>query len=179
MKTQNKIIVLALCLGVAAVSLPARAQTPAPPTVFASLQNLLDARDTNSLMHAGEINVSPLFKWNAHARTAGGAMKLDWWVTDQQGAFFGFEEYAGGRASYWSVGYQARTVFKGLEFSLGLGTRQNTDNSFGDVTLFLTPTITKQIYANGNWDIRLAFGCDVVNGATPNPFLGVVFRAVR
>lgn len=154
-------------------------QAAPPPTVFQSLQNVFDAHDTNSLMNAGEINLTPLFKWNSATQSAGGAAKLDWWVSDQQGAFFGFEEYASGRASYWTMGYQARTVFKGIEVSLGIGTRQDTSQNFGDVQLFLTPTLTKQIYAKDNWDIRLAIGCDVFNGVTPNPFFGVTFRAVR
>lgn len=151
-----------------------------PPTVFQSLQDVFDAHDTNSLMYAGEINLTPLFKWDSETKSAGGAAKIDWWVSDQQGAFFQFEEYASTRASYWSMGYQARTVFKGLEVSLALGTRQNTDDPLGDVQLFITPTITKQIYAKGNWDIRLAIGCDVYNnGAAPNPFFGITFRALR
>lgn len=156
------------------------AQQPTPPpTVFTSLQNVFDAHDTNSLMNAGEINLTPLFKWDSANQSAGGAARLDWWVSDQQGAFFQFEEYANGRASFWSLGYQARTVFKGLELSLGLGTRQDTDDPLGDVKMFIVPTITKQIFAKGDWDIRLAVGCDIYNGGSPNPFFGVTFRAKR
>lgn len=156
-----------------------QAQTaPANSSVFTGLQNLLDAHDTNSLMNASEINVMPMFKYNTDTHRAGGALKLDWWISDQQGAFFSYEEY-GNRDAFWSVGYQARTVFQGIEFSLGLGTRQSTDDPLGDVKMFITPTITKQIYAKGDWDIRLAVGCDVLNSEKPNPFFGIVFRATR
>lgn len=175
MKTTRTLFFLVLTFGLALI---ASAQTP-PPTVFQSLQNVFDAHDTNSLMNASELNITPLFKWDSANKSAGGAAKLDWWVTDQQGAFFSFEEYASGRDSYWALGYQARTVFKGLEVSLGLGTRQSTDDPLGDVKLFITPTLTKQIYAQGNWDLRLTAGCDIFNGGTPNPFFGITFRAVR
>jgi hypothetical protein len=166
------VLILVLVLGA-----PVRAQE-APPTAMSALQNLLNANDTNSLMHANELNVTPLFKWDSANKLSGGALKLDWWVSDQQGAFFQFEEYSD-RSSYWGFGYQARTVFKGLEFSLGLGTRQDTDEDFGNVQLFINPTITKQIWAKGDWDIRLTAGCDVVSNGKPNPFLGVTFRATR
>jgi hypothetical protein len=165
------LIVLVLALVLA----PARAEQP---TVFEGLQNAFDLNDTNSLVNAGEVNVSPLWKYDSEAGTHGGALKLDWWVTDQQGAFLSFEEY-GDRTAYWSIGYQARTVFKGFEVSLGLGTRQNTDDPLGDVKMFITPTLTKQIWAKGDWDLRLMGGCDILNGAKPNPFFGVTFRATK
>ena len=185
-KTENMITnmknqILRLLGLVALIATPAFAQSDSPPpTVFESLQNVFDSRGTNSLMNAGEVNVSTLFKWNTLNQSAGGAGKLDWWISPQQGAFFGFEEYANGRDAYWTMGYQARAVFKGLEVSMGIGTRQNTSDPLGSVQLFLTPTLTKQIYAKGNWDIRICGGCDVMNnGGKPNPFFGVTFRAFR
>jgi len=153
----------------------------APPTspLYAALSQTLDLNDTNSLVNADEVNITPQFKWNSTTSEAGGAINLDWWaISDQQGAFFGFEEYSS-RDSYFSLGYQARTVFKGLEISLGIGTRQSNADPIGDVQMFLRPTLTKQIYASASWDIRLALGCDVMNQGKPNPFLGVTFRALK
>jgi hypothetical protein len=173
---KTKLLIAALC-SLCCLLLNAPAQE-SPPTAMTALQNMFNAQDTNSLMNANELNVTPLFKWDSEHQLSGGALKLDWWVSDQQGAFFSFEEYSD-RSSYWSMGYQARTVFKGLEFSLGLGTRQNTDESFGDVKLFINPCITKQIWAKGDWDLRLTAGCDVVSNGKPNPFVGVTFRATR
>ena len=162
---------------IAACAFYAHAQTP---TIFGSLQDAFDWRGTNSLMNANEANISTLFKWDTKNQDAGAAAKLDWWISNQQGAYFGYEEYANGRTAYWSVGYQARTVFKGFECSLGTGIRQNTDQQFGDVQMIVTPTITKRIFHNDNWDIRLAGGCDVpFDGSKPNPFFGITFRAFR
>ncbi len=171
--------VILLLSALALLAVPTWAQSTSPsPNIVTALQNVFDARDTNSLMNADEINVSPMFKYNAESHRAGGALKLDWWVTDQQGAFFTFEEY-GDRSAYWSLGYQARTVFKGIELSLGAGTRQNTSDPLGDVKLFIEPTITKQIFHKGDWDIRLAVGCDILNSEKPNPFFAITFRAVK
>lgn len=164
---------------VAALPLLAAAQSPQPSgSLFAGLQNVFDVNNTNSLLNASEINLTPEFKWNSASQKAGAALNADWWVTDQQGAMFGYEEYDG-RDSYFTLGYQARTVFNGIEVSFGLGTRQSNTDPFGDVKMFIRPTITKKIWGNDNWDIRLMIGCDVLNIGKPNPFAGVTFRALR
>lgn len=178
-------ILQALCTFIALVALavscqPAHAQTAAPASpLYSGLSQALDLNDTNSLVNADEVNITPQFKWNSSANKPGGALNIDWWaISDQQGAFFGFEEYST-RASYFSLGYQARTVFKGVEVSLGVGTRQSNDDPIGDVKMFIRPTLTKQIFKSDAWDIRLAFGCDVMNQGRPSPFIGVTFRALK
>lgn len=181
------VAVLALATVLFTSCVPAYAQQVAPagqsavPTspLYSGLSQALDLNNTNSLVNADEVNLTPEFKWNSATSEGGGAINIDWWaISDQQGAFFGFEEYSS-RASYFSLGYQARTVFKGLEISLGVGTRQSNDDPIGDVKMFLRPTLTKQIYHSDTWDIRLALGCDVMNQGKPNPFLGVTFRALK
>lgn len=161
-----------------AAALSAPAQTVVQSPTAAGLQNLFDLHNTNSLVNASEINITPQFKWNSATSEGGGAVSVDWWVSDQQGAFIGFEEYRS-RDSYLSLGYQARTVFKGLEISLGLGTRQDNNDSLGDVKMFVRPTLTKALYKSEDWDLRLAIGCDILNANKPNPFVGLTLRALR
>lgn len=177
MKIKIQIALIATTL---LVALGALAQTspPASSPIYNSLQQVFDLNDTNSLVNAREINVAPVLKWNSAQSRAGGGLNLDWWVSDQQGAFFGFEEYTS-RESYFSLGYQARTVFKGFEAALGLGTRQSNDAALGDVKMFLRPTLTKQLYAGKDWDVRLTLGADVFNAGKPNPFLGIQFKAFK
>lgn len=187
MRSHIGVAVLALATVLLSSCVPALAQQVAPAgqsagpssPLYSGLAQALDLNDTNSLVNADEVNITPEFKWSSATSEPGGAINIDWWaISDQQGAFFGFEEYRS-RDSYFSLGYQARTVFKGLEISLGVGTRQSNDDPLGDVKMFIRPTLTKQIYASENWDIRLAFGCDVMNEGKPNPFLGVTFRALK
>lgn len=178
MKTLLRLGILILA---SVIAVPAQVTPPtggAVSPLYSGLQNAFDLNNTNSLVNASEINITPEFKWNSATSEGGGALNVDWWVTDQQGAFFGFEEYSS-RTSYLSLGYQARTVFKGIELSIGLGTRQDNTDPIGDVQMFIRPTITKQIYGNANWDIRVAVGCDVFNAGKPSPFLGVTFRALK
>ena len=152
MRSTIGVAVLALATVLASSCVPAFAQQVAPAgqsvvasPLYAGLSQALDLNDTNSLVNADEVNLTPEFKWNSATSEGGGAINIDWWaISDQQGAFFGFEEYSS-RASYFSLGYQARTVFKGLEISLGVGTRQSNDDPIGDVKMFLRPTLTKQL----------------------------------
>jgi len=169
-----------ILVSIVAVSsqLSAFSQSTTSPGIVSGLQNLFDAHDTNSLMNASEVNFSLAAKWDVANQRAGGMAKLDWWVSDQQGMFVSYEEYSN-HAAYWSIGYQARAVFKGFEISLGLGSKQSTDDPLGDVQMFLVPTLTKQIYAKGDWDIRAALGCDILNGKKPNPFLSLVVHAAK
>ena len=180
MKKLRSILCLITLLAAFGFLVSAAAQSAVPTSpLYAGLSQVLDLNDTNSLVNADEVNLTPQFKWNSATSEAGGAINIDWWaISDQQGAFFGFEEYSS-RASYFSLGYQARTVFKGLEISLGVGTRQSNADPIGDVQMFIRPTLTKQLYASANWDIRLALGADVMNQGKPNPFLGVTFRALK
>ncbi len=174
----SKIILLGSLCCLALNSLFAQAPAPSSPGAIASLQNLLAVSDTNSLVNASEINTSILYKRDTALSLNGGEFKLDWWVTPQQGAFFGYEEY-GNRSAYWTLGYQARTVFKSLEISVGAGTRQNVDDSFGDVRLFVSPALTYRIVHTANWDIRATVGCDVIATSKPNPFVGFTIRTLR
>jgi hypothetical protein len=156
----------------------AQQNPPSNTGLFGGLQNMFDLRDTNSLVNANEINVSTFYKRDSKAQLNGGALKLDWWVTDQQGAFFGFEEY-GDRSAYFTLGYQARTVFKQMELSIGLGTRQNNDDPFGDVLMFLSPALTYRIVHSENWDVRITAGADIIATGRPNPYIGFTIRATR
>lgn len=167
------IALLALSLQLSALS-----QTTPPPGIFTTVQNIFDAHDTNSLMHASEVNFNLSAKWDVANQLGGGMAKLDWWVSDQQGMFVSYEEYAN-RSAFWAIGYQARAVFKGFEVSLGLGSKQSTDDPLGDVKMFLVPTITKQIYAADGWDARVAIGCDIFNGRKPDPFVSLVIHAAK
>jgi hypothetical protein len=163
------------------LTLPLAAQTDPPPptpTLGSQLTSLFDLNDTNSLINANEINVTPLFKWDSGTELAGGGLKLDWWITDQQGAFLEYDEFSD-RSSFWSYGYQARTVFKGMELSLGVGAKQAQDDPFGEVKLFLSPTFTIPIVKNDSLDFRIAIGADITTGTKPSPFLGFTFRALR
>jgi hypothetical protein len=178
MKTKMLLIGVLAALSITPLKAQVFPSDPQPPTVGAGFQNIFDLNDTNSLVHANEVNLSVGPKWNSATDEVGGVLDVSWWVTDQQGAFFGFEEYSS-RTSYLSLGYQARTVFKGLEIALGVGTRQNSDDPIGDVQMFLRPTVTKQIYASENWDLRFTAGCDVLNQGKPNPFAMLTVRALR
>lgn len=176
---------LLLMIGVVAsltlATMDTHAQTQEPSAskgLFGGLSDMFDLNNTNSLANANELNVSTLYKRDTKNKLNGGALRMDWWVTDQQGAFLGFEEY-GDRSSYWTLGYQARTVFKKLEFALGAGTRQNVDDPFGDVLLFVSPSISLRIVHTKDWDIRLTLGADVIATGKPNPYAGFTIRALK
>lgn len=165
-----------------ALAVPAPAQTSPDPGTASPLYNGLNAafnlNDTNSLVNANEINITPLIKWNSAESVLGGGLNVDWWVTDQQGAFLGFEEYSN-RKSYFAFGYGARTVFNSVEVSVQFGTRQDNDDPFGEVQLFLRPTASVRILDREDIDLRLALGCDISNRDKPNPFFGLTLRAFR
>ncbi|NOS70073.1 MAG: hypothetical protein HOP33_09095 [Verrucomicrobia bacterium] len=173
MKTKLKSILIVAML---TLSISAFSQTQSP--IYTGLQNAFDLHNTNSLVNADEVDLTPLFKWNADKQKAGGGVRADWWVTDQQGAFLGFDEYSD-RSSYFSVGYQTRTVFKSVEFGLGIGTRQNNDNPFGDVTLFLSPSASVRLAKFKEFDLRLKVGADIVSQGRPSPFVGITLTAFR
>jgi len=148
-------------------------------TLFHDLGNLLNASDTNGIIFADELNASIGYKRDSDNDLNGGVLKLDWWVTMQQGAFFSYEEF-GNQTAYWSLGYQARTVFKKLELTLATGTRQNVDDSFGDVALFMSPSLTYHLVKSKDFDFRLTAGADVVAGTSkPNPYFMATFRFFR
>lgn len=185
----KKSIFTTLVAAVALLLLPAIlfAQTTTPPApaataptspIYTGLQQAFDLNDTNSLVNANEINVTPYFKWNSADEKAGGGLNVDWWVTDQQGAFIGFEEFSG-RDSYFSFGYQARTVFKSVEAGIGFGTRQSNNDDFGDVQLFMRPSASVRIVDTDGFDVRIVAGADILNQGRPNPFLGITVRAFK
>lgn len=159
-------------------AVPVKAQTPVTSPVFTGLQNALDLNNTNSLVNADEVNITPLFKWDSARSKAGGGVRVDWWVTDQQGAFLGWDEFED-RKSYFSAGYQARTVFKNIEVKTGLGTRQDNDDPFGDVKLFLPFAITAKVFSNDKLDLRFTTGAEVFPSGRPNVLAGVTFTALR
>jgi len=145
-------------------------------TLFHSIGNMLDASNTNGIIYANELNTSFGWKRDSDRDLNGGFMKLDWWFTMQQGAFFSYEEY-GDQTAFWSVGYQARTVFKNIEMSLGTGTRQNVDDPFGQVDLFISPALTYHIIKKPDWNVQLTAGADIIAGLDkPNPFVALTFR---
>lgn len=166
---------LALIL-IFAFSISAFSQTQSP--IYTGLQTALDLHGTNSLANADEINLTPVFKWDSALRKAGGGVKADWWVTGQQGAFLAYDEFAG-RKSYFSFGYEARTVFKIVEVKAGVGTRQDNDDPFGNLKLFIAPSASVRIVHTDNLDFRITAGADVFTSGRPNPFIGVTFTLFK
>lgn len=167
-----KKLILSLAL-LAAIS--ANAQT----TVWSNIQDFFSPTNTYGLMNANELNTSFYYKHDSDNHLNGGSIQLDWWVTDQQGAFFGYEEFSD-QSAFWRVGYEVRTVFKAVELSLGTGTRQSTDDSFGQVSLFISPALTYRVLNTKNWDVRMTAGADLISGsAKPNPYVGFTLRFLR
>lgn len=156
-------------------ALMAQAQTS---TVMEGLQGMFDVHNTNSLLNANEISLTPLAKWDSKAEKIGGGLKLDWWISDQQGVALEYDEFSD-RSAYWQLGYQARTVFKGLEVALGAGTRQAEAEDFGAVRLYLQPSLKWHIYHTSKLDASITFGADLIAGQRPNPFIGVGFTFWR
>ena len=141
-------------------------------TVMEGLQGMFDVHNTNSLLNANEVTVTPLFKWESKLQEPGGGLKLDWWISDQQGVALEYDEF-GDRSAYWQLGYQARTVFKGLEVALGAGTRQAEAEDFGAVRVYLQPSLKWHIYRTDKLNASITFGADMIAGQKPNPFLGI------
>lgn len=170
-------LIAAFCLTITAFS---QTNTPTPPPTFGdAITSLFDVHDTNSLINAKELNVTPVAIWDSKNESLGGGVKLDWWVTDQQGAFLRYDEFSG-RTGYLSTGYQMRTVFSSVEVSLGVGIKQNTEDALGEsMTGFLTPQLTYRIIKKKDWDVRLTAGADIATAGKPMPFVGLTFRATR
>jgi hypothetical protein len=155
----------------------APAQTPTSP-LYTGLQQTFDLGNSNSLVNANEVNLTPFVKWNSRDSKLGGGFSADWWVTDQQGAFLAFEEYSN-RKSYFSFGYGARTVFSGIEIATHLGTRQDNDDPFGEVELFARPSASVRVFRNDNFDLRITIGADITPRDRPNPYVGLTVRALK
>lgn len=172
----QSLILGAALVAVACIPSCAHAQTQSP--LYTGLQQTFDLGNSNSLVNADEVNLTPLLKWNSRDSKLGGGFNADWWITDQQGAFIGFEEYSN-RKSYFSFGYGARTVFKGIEVATHFGTRQDNDDPFGQVELFLRPSFSIRVLDRQDFDLRLTFGADITPRDRPNPFFGVTVRALR
>lgn len=167
-------------LAVALLPWQSSAQQPPATGVVGTLVSMWDVNNTNSLINAGEINLTPYFIWDGDASKPGGGLKAEWFVTQQQGLSLGYYEVAG-RTAYWTVGYVTRTVFDTMrtEFSLGAGTMQDTEDEFGDVKLYIDPSITYGLVKNSRLDLRLTGGCYIVNGENPRPYIGATFRFSR
>ena len=170
-----KTILAMIMMAAALVCVQTQAQ---PSAVMEGLQNMFDVHDTNSLLHANEVSLTPLAKWNSKDEKIGGGLKLDWWISDQQGVALEYDEFSD-RSAYWQLGYQARTVFRGLEVALGAGTRQAEAEDFGAVRLYLQPSFKWHIYHTEKLDLALTVGADMIAGQKPNPFLGVGFTFWR
>lgn len=170
-KIQMKKLLLSCSL---LVALSASAQN----AVWDNIRDLFNP--TNStLLAANELNTSFYWKRDSDNKLNGGAVQLDWWITDQQGAFFGYEEFSD-QSAYWRVGYEVRTVFKNVELTLATGTRQSTEDNFGQVSLFISPMLTYRVINTKNWDIRLSAGADLISGTSkPNPYVGVTLRFLK
>lgn len=168
MKRKTIKYIVSVVTAIAAVVPMAYSQTS---TVMAGLQGIFDVNNTNSLIHANEVSLTPLMKWNAKSEELGGGLKLDWWISDQQGVALEYDEFAS-RDAYWQFGYQARTVFKGLEVALGAGTRQAEAVEFGTVQLYLQPSLKWHVYKTSKLDASVMFGADMLANQRPNPFLG-------
>lgn len=175
------IVLAAALFGVACIPSCAHAQntqTQVASPLYAALQQTFDLNDTNSLVNADEVNLSVFTKWNSRDSKLGGGVNAEWWITDQQGAFLGWEEYSN-RKSYFSFGYGARTVFKSVEIATFVGTRQDNDDPFGDVELFLRPSVSVRIVDWKDVDVRLGLAADITPRDRPNPMLLLTVRALR
>jgi hypothetical protein len=166
--------IFAICLLPLAIPEPVRAQTTSPPGLFSTLQSAFDAGNSNALIHANELNLTPLFKWDAEREKLGGGLRVDWWISDQQGMALSYTEYQD-RSTFWNLGYQARTVFKGLEVALGTGITQNTDNLLGTTRVYIEPSITYKLPFDA-LDVRLNAGATLYNASRPNAFAGLSLR---
>jgi len=188
-KTKTLIGIAAIALAMVTLNLPAQSTTD-------KIVGLFDLGNSNSLVHANEINVGPLMQWESKSRSLGGGIKLDWWLSDQQGVSLHFVEFAGGKVdgvktdatAYTSIGYKARTVFggrspseseassaRGIEVALGTGVRQRESDDFGEVQLYVRPEITW----HGWKRICLTGGADFIPGQKPNAFFCVEYRAFK
>lgn len=174
-----KTLLLSIVLLLAAFAIPAQTNNPANSTLLGGLTSFLNPADTNGLMNANELNASFGYVHDSDRSLSGGTFKLDYWVTDQQGAMFEYQEFSD-RSAYWQLGYQVRTVFKRAELSVATGTRQNTDDSFGDVMLFVKPQLTVRLINTPNWDVRAWAATDFIAGTSkPNPSAGFTFRFLK
>jgi hypothetical protein len=165
-------LIITACLTAAAQT---NTTTTAPAAgLYGTLQSVLDVNNTNGLIHASELNLTPLFKWDSQERQAGGALRADWWVTDQQGMTVCYSEFETRRTT-WAVGYQARTVFKSVELSVGTGVLQDTANLLGTTRIYIEPALTLKIPVKFA-DIRFTGGATVCNSESPTAFVGLTFR---
>ena len=167
--------IITLC--VAVLVAPALAQT-APAGITDTITSIWDVNNTNSLIHAGEVNVTTHFIWDAEANMSGAGIRADWWVTQQNGMEFGYYELSD-RTGFWNLGYQTRTLFGAAEFSLGLGTLQDTRGDFGTVKLYVEPGVSYGVYASSKVNVRISGGCYIITGEKPKPWIGTTFRFAR
>lgn len=178
----NKRIV-SLIIGLACLTLATHAQTNPPAgggalSLWDQIHSIFDLNDTNSLVNAQELNLTPIAYWDSKVDKVGGGLKADWWVTDQQGVSISFTEF-NDRSSFYTFGYQARTVFKGVEVALGSGIVQGQEDTFGQVNLYLQPSFTYKLPVGKSVDLRLHAGANLIAEQRPSPFLGLTFRFAR
>lgn len=175
---------LSITLLAVGLCLPGYSQTNNPPpgagvtTLWDTLAGAFDLQNTNSLVNAQELNVTPYAYFDSKTDKVGACLKADWWVTDQQGMTLGYTEF-NDRTSFWNVGYQARTVFKGIEVALGSGVAQNQNDSFGDVQLYLQPSVVYKLPFGKSVDLRITGGANLVATERPSPFIGLTLRFSR
>jgi hypothetical protein len=143
-----------------------------------TLSSIFEVSNTNGIIYANEVNFTPLFEWDAQNGKAGGAIKADWWVSQQQGMAVKYSEFQD-RSTFWAGGYQARTLFKGVEVSLGTGVSQDTSMPLGDLRAYVSPSVTFKLAFVKFADARLNAGCDVFNASKPTAFIGVTFRFLK
>ncbi len=166
-------------VAIASLTVAVLAQTNTNSTPIGAIRGFFDLGDTNSLINAKEVSVIPLLKYDGELDRAGGALKLDWFITDQQGVSITLSEF-GGDNTYWQTAYKARTVFGKLEVGLEAGTTQRQGETFGEVLLYTAPSLTYRITkTNAPVDIRATAGVDMISGRDPSPWIGAVFRFVR
>jgi len=164
---------------VLATSCTLLAQTNTNSTPIGAIRGFFDLGDTNSLINAKEVSVVPILKFDGELDRVGGGIKLDWFITDQQGMSVSLTEF-GGDNTYWQTAYKARTVFGKLEVGLETGTFQRQADTFGDVLLYTAPSLTYRFTkTNAPVDVRATVGVDLIATRDPSPWLGVVFRFVR
>jgi len=176
MKFIRLLVFIALGLGAWRVFGQTNQPPPSPAGgLYSSIASMFDLNNTNSLVHANEINVTPLMLWDVENKRIGGALDLNWWVTDQQGAVLRYAEFED-REAFWSVGYKARTVFASLEIGFGAGITQSTDDPLGaNLEAYIQPSLSWKVPLD-KVDLRLYLAADVYQNAEPMIGIGGSLR---
>ena len=140
-------------------------------TLLDTVNGIFNVADTNSLIHAQTLDITPTFTYDSASRDLGGTLKLGWWITQQQGAGFWFYENER-REQFWSLSYDVRTVFKQVELGLATGVQQPMASNLGnDLRAYLQPNLCYRF----NQNLGLFAGATFFNGDRPRIDIGLRF----